>query len=68
VDGNQAAAKNGNCGRNSCYTSIQYKNIQYCRLMSSKIGIDQSHGFMQEIINNQFSRKSYQLEVEDLKV
>lgn len=35
--------------------------------MSTKIGIDQSHGFMQEIINNQFDRKSYQLEVEDLK-
>lgn len=35
--------------------------------MSTKIGIDQSHGFMQEIINNQFERKSYQLEVENLK-
>lgn len=36
--------------------------------MAAKVGIDQSHGFMQEIINNQFDRKNYQLTVEDQKV
>jgi len=48
--------------------SISYKYCIAEASMSTKIGIDQSHGFMQEIINNQFDRKSYQLEVEDLKV
>ena len=31
-------------------------------------GIDKTHGFMQEIINNQFDRKSYDLEGDVNKV
>ena len=36
-------------------------------MASAKVRIDQSHGFMQEIISNQFHRKNYQLTVEDQK-